>query len=162
MVSADMENITIRKAGLNDVECLLVFEQQLIEAERPFNPTLKSSGVKYYDLEAMIASDHVEIVVAEWNGKVIGSGYARIEEAKPNFLHLHYAYLGFMYVDPEYRGMGINKKVMDHLISWAVSRNMTEFRLDVYETNAAAISAYEKVGFTKLMVQMRMELKAEM
>jgi GNAT superfamily N-acetyltransferase len=39
----------------------------------------------------------------------IDAGYARIEQAKPYLKHTAYAYLGFMYVLPAYRGKGINK-----------------------------------------------------
>jgi hypothetical protein len=43
----------------------------------------------------MISAPHIQIVVAEIL-ELIGSGYARIEVAKP-LNHLNYAYFGFMY-----------------------------------------------------------------
>ena len=36
-----METNIIRKANLNDLEKLLIFEQRIIEYERPYDPTLK-------------------------------------------------------------------------------------------------------------------------
>ena len=46
-----MEEIIIRKATLNDIEILRRFEQGVISAERPFDPTLKKGDIFYYDLE---------------------------------------------------------------------------------------------------------------
>lgn len=156
-----MDQIIIRKASLQDLPMLLRFEQGVINAERPFDSTLKSGDIQYYDIEKMIRVSNVEIVVAELDHKIIGSGYARIEDAKPYLQHPRHAYLGFMYIDPDHRGKGINKKIIEALKQWTISQKVTELRLDVYFNNLPAISAYEKAGFAKHMVEMRMGLKEE-
>ena len=154
-----MEKIIIRKAGLKDLDTLLVFEQGVINAERPFDPTLKTGHTHYYDIEKMITAPDVELVVAELDNGLIGSGYARIENAKPYLQHAQHAYLGFMYVVPQHRGKGVNKMVIDALAAWSATQNISELRLDVYQHNEAAIKAYERCGFTKHMVAMRKGLK---
>lgn len=156
-----MEQIKIRKALPNDLEQLLSFEQHIIETELPFDPTLKREPTNYYDLKQMLTESHVEVVVAEINDKIIGSGYARIEKSKLYNQHTHHGYLGFMYVSPDHRGKGINKLIIDALKKWAASKNITELRLDVYIDNISAIRAYEKIGFSKLMVLMRLGLEEE-
>jgi ribosomal protein S18 acetylase RimI-like enzyme len=62
-------------------------------------------------------------------------------------------------VEPEYRGMGVNNLIIDALKSWSVSRNIYELRLHVYNDNTAAIRAYEKAGFEKHLLEMRVGLK---
>jgi len=156
-----MIEIKIRKVSLIDLEQLLAFEQDLIKAERPFDPTLKPDPVNYYDLKAMLTAANIEVVVAEVDNKIIASGYARIEKSKPFLKHTDYAYLGFMYVLPEYRGQGINKRIIDVLKNWAASQNISEFRLEVYYDNTSAIKAYEKFGFKKHMLEMRLNLEDE-
>ena len=151
-----MADITIRKATLQDLDTLFRFEQGVIEAERPFDNTLKSGHIHYYNLEEMIAAPHIELLVAEQDGELIGSGYARIENAKHYLQHSHHAYLGFMYTDPAHRGKGVNKKIIDTLKNWAAAQNITELRLDVYYNNVSAIKAYEKAGFNVHMIEMRM------
>ncbi len=153
-----MKQIFIRKAVLTDLERLLEFEQGVIAAERPYDPTLRKEKINYYNIEKMINAADVEIVVAELDEVIIGSGYARIENAKPYLQHQQHAYLGFMYVDPNHRGKGVNKKIIDALVEWCTLQNITELRLDVYQMNEAAINAYEKVGFAKHMIAMRMGL----
>jgi GNAT superfamily N-acetyltransferase len=150
-----MDEIIIRKATLADLAQLLVFEQGVINAERPFDETLKTGHTCYYDIDRMIAAAEVELLVAETAGRLVGSGYARIEESKPYLRHTQHAYLGFMYVVPEQRGKGINKMIIADLIKWVASKNITELRLDVYYPNASAIAAYEKAGFSRHMIAMR-------
>src|SRR5215831_10365256 len=102
------ETITIRKATRGDVPTLLRFEQGVVETERPFDPTLKPHRNSYYDIPQMIENPLVQLVVAENNGQLVGCGYARIEASKHYLRHERHAYLGFMYVDPEWRGKNIN------------------------------------------------------
>ncbi|PKH67709.1 GNAT family N-acetyltransferase [Flavobacterium sp. ALD4] len=153
-----MSKINIRKARLEDLNILLEFEQGIITAERPYDPTLKEEKINYYDIEKMITAAHIEVVVAEIGAKIVGSGYARIETAKPYLNHDNYAYLGFMYTDPQHRGKGVNAIIIEALKEWCLSQKITELRLDVYHDNPSAIRAYEKVGFKKHLLNMRVEL----
>jgi ribosomal protein S18 acetylase RimI-like enzyme len=156
-----MIEIKIRKASLVDIEQLLAFEQDLIKTERPFDPTLKPDPINYYDLKTMLTSPNIEMVVAEADNKIIASGYARIDRSRPFLKHNTHAYLGFMYVLPEYRGQGINKRIIDALKNWATIQNITEFSLEVYYDNVSAIKAYEKIGFSKYILEMRFNLEDE-
>ncbi|MFV8270837.1 GNAT family N-acetyltransferase [Flavobacterium sp. GT2N3] len=151
-----MHTITIRKAHQDDLEKLLEFEQGIITAERPFDPTLKAEKINYYDIEKMILVPHIEVLVAEMDLEIIGSGYARIETAKPYLNHLNYAYLGFMYTKINHRGKGVNAKIIEALKEWCILQDVFELRLDVYNDNASAIKAYEKAGFKKHLINMRM------
>ena len=153
-----MDPIKVRPANNNDLETLLEFEQGVIEAERPFDPTLKAGHIHYYDLNKMINSDDVQLVVAEVDRIIVGSGYARIEKSKIFYKHSNFAYLGFMYVRPEYRGKGINRKIIDALQTWSLSKNIDELRLEVYYENLPAINAYKKIGFSNYIIEMRLGL----
>jgi GNAT superfamily N-acetyltransferase len=153
-----MEKIKIRPANIDDLETLFEFEQGVIEAERPFDPTLKPGHIYYYDLHEMINADYVQLLVAEVDCKIVGSGYARIEKSKLFYQHANYGYLGFMYVRPEYRGKGINRKIIDALKKWLLSKNINELRLEVYYDNLPAINAYKKIGFSNYIIEMRLGL----
>jgi len=147
-----------RQARFEDIPTLLVLEQGVVEAERPFNSSIKEVGATYYDLEELIASENACLIIVEDNGKIIGTGYSQIRESKQSLNHEYHGYLGFMYVDPIYRGKGINKEVMDYLIDWTKGNGITDFYLDVYAQNASAIKAYEKVGFAPCLLEMKLNL----
>lgn len=153
--------ITLRAATREDLPILYEFEQGVISAERPFDPFLKEAPITYYDIEDLIESERSEIVVAEADGEVIGVGYAQIRDSKPYWKEPSFVYLGFMYVLPSFRGKGINRLIIDYLKEWSLLKGLRELRLDVYVENAAAIRAYEKVGFSSHMMEMRLSLDAE-
>ncbi len=96
-----MNEITIRAAKINDLPILLGFEQGVITAERPFDPTLAEDPINYYDLKELITGEDSSVVVAEIDGEVIASGYALIKTARPYLDHEKYSYLGFMYTRPQ-------------------------------------------------------------
>ncbi|WP_031526587.1 GNAT family N-acetyltransferase [Dyadobacter crusticola] len=151
-----MEQISIRPASIEELPALLEFEQGIIKAERPFDETFIAEDFKYYDLAKMIESEDAEVVVAEINGQLVGGGHARILQAKPYNRFDRYAFLGFMYVVPEHRGKGINKLIIKKLVEWAKQKGLPEVRLQVYDANKSAVAAYEKVGFKKHLVEMRL------
>lgn len=154
-----MSDLQIRIATLHDLPILYAFEQGIVQAERPYNPTLKPDKIHYYDLAAYVASEKVEVLVATIDEKIVGSAYGKIKTSKAHEQHDQHAYLGFMYVKPEYRGQGINRSLINALIHWARRLNLKELRLDVYSENIAAIRAYEKAGFCPLLTEMRLELE---
>lgn len=151
-----MEPIILREATMADMPTLLQFEQGVIHAERPFDTTLGDDPINYYDLEQLITAPHISLVVAVSGDELIGSGYARIETAKPYLRHTRFAYLGFMYVEETWRGKGVNNKIIDTLKEWVRNQGITEMRLEVYNENESALKAYEKAGFARHMIEMRM------
>lgn len=153
-----MEGLIIREAQLKDLPTLKAFEQELIKAERPYDPTIRPDPVSYYDLEEYVKKDHVKVVVAEFKGALVGSGYAYAKMARPYLDHTQYAYLGFMYTKPEYRGRGVNQRIVEVLLEWAKSKGLSEVRLTVYNDNYPAVKAYEKTGFTSHINEMRLRL----
>lgn len=149
---------TFRTATARDVDALRQFEQGIVSAERPFDPTLKAGPVQYYDIEKMIGDEQVRFVVAERGNELIGCGFARIDNAKACLSHAQQAYLGLMYVDPRYRGQSINGGIVERLKQWCRSKGVTELRLDVYSGNQIALGAYERAGFSKHMIEMRLRI----
>ena len=107
--------ITIRKATTEDLSILYEFEQGVLHAERPMDKTLKASKTYYYDIPNLISDLKVELVIAEINGVIAGCGYARIKQARDCFQFDQFSYLGFMFTKEDYRGRGVNKKIMNYL-----------------------------------------------
>jgi ribosomal protein S18 acetylase RimI-like enzyme len=151
-------SIIVRTATLADIDQLLRLEQELIAYERKFDKTFKLGKVSYYNIESLITDNNSQLVVAVDEEKIVGTGYGVIRDSESFVKSDHHAYLGFMIVKPEYRRNGVNRAVIDALISWSKSKGISEVRLEVYEQNEATISAYENYGFKKTTVKMHIEI----
>ncbi|MDO5968566.1 GNAT family N-acetyltransferase [Flavivirga aquimarina] len=149
----------VRKATIDDLPVLLEFEQGVIVAERPFDPTIKEGSIHYYDINALITDQDSEVFVAEINGNIVASGYAKIKPDRHYLKHTNHGYLGFMFVSKTHRGKHLNKMIVDALLKWCKARHVFEIRLDVYNDNIPAINAYEKAGFKKHMINMRLDIE---
>ena len=148
----------IRSAKHSDLPTLLRFEQGIVTAERPYDHTLKPDPISYYDIASMLDAPDCEVAVAELDGQLIGSGYAQRKASRHYLEPEFHAFIGFLYVDPNYRGQGVNQMVLDHLFAWARKNDLPEIHLTVYPDNAPAIRAYEKVGFDPYILEMRLNL----
>lgn len=88
-------------------------------------------------------SDNSIYVVAERDGVIIGvascDGGARLSTK-------HCAGISIS-VAREERNQGIGAALMNHLIEWAQSTNISRLDLEVYAHNAPAIHLYRKFGF---------------
>ena len=135
-----MANFSTRPALAADLDVLLGFEQGVIGAERPFDPTLKEGDIRYYDIPGMIESPQVNLIVTFNEDQLVGCDYARIESSKDYLQH---------------RQHGINRLIINELKLWAKEKGITELRLEVYVKNTAAINAYIKAGFAEHMIEMR-------
>lgn len=144
-----------RQAVIPDLNKLLILEQKVVEAERPFNSSIKNSKPKYYDLDKLISEDDSYLLVAEDEGVIVATGYSQIQLSKESLEHERHAYLGFMYVSPKYRGQGLNKNIIDRLITWSKNQGVNDHYLEVYSGNSSAIRAYEKFGFNPCLIEMK-------
>lgn len=151
-----LNNVEIREAVVEDLPILRIFEQGIIQYERPFASNIKKDPVTYYDLEELILGKDAQVLVATIDEEIVGSAYAHIQNSKPYFKPEQYAYLGFMFVSPQHRGKGINGKITERLIEWAKSKNLSEIQLDVYAANESATKAYKKMGFKPDLLKMRL------
>ena len=157
-MNINKNNTIIRPATNTDLPKLAEFLQSLVDAERPFDSTLKEGAIFYYDIQELIEDKAAEVLVAENDNQIIGCGYAQIRTAKAYEKHELFGYLGFMFVHPEFRGKGINNLLLGDLKKWVLSQGITEVRLEVYHDNEAAVKAYEKASFKKLLTTMRCDI----
>ena len=158
-----LSDYSVREATLYDLTTLHLFEQELIKYERPFASNLKEDPIHYYNIKDLIERKDAILLVVEVKtsgeghaGRLIGSGYALIKESPPHKQPDQFAYLGFMYVAPDYRGQGLNGVVMQQLIDWSKERGIVEIQLDVFAENQSALRAYEKIGFQPDLLKMRL------
>ncbi|MEO9571031.1 MAG: GNAT family N-acetyltransferase [Polaribacter sp.] len=153
-----MSPISIRKATLEDLDVLLEFEQGVVSAEKPLDPFLAKGHLNYYNIPELITSNYTQFLVAIIENEVVASGYIRIDNSKIYQKNPLHGYVGFMFVKPTFRGQKISTLILDSLKKWAKEKELKELRLDVYNNNIEAIKVYERFGFSKILVNMRMDI----
>ncbi|MCP1727008.1 ribosomal protein S18 acetylase RimI-like enzyme [Natronospira proteinivora] len=153
-----LDGLVVREARGEDYDCLVGLEQKVIDAERPYDESLKENGAYYYDIEKLISDQNARLVVGEVSGSIIATGYVQVRRSKPALNHDSHGYLGFMYVTEEYRGLGLNKVILRDLVSWGRQQGVTNFHLDVYAGNESAVRAYEKFGFRGSLLEMKLNV----
>lgn len=71
--------------------------------------------------------------------------FASIYDIQDNYQ----CYLGNLITNPQYRRMGIGKKIVDEITDIAVSKYKVEFlRLNCWKDNKKGVQFYKKIGFT--------------
>ncbi len=147
----------IRTATQEDLPTLLDFEQKIIAAERPMDPTLiQDQPISYYPIAEYLDAKDTEVLVAEVDGELLGSVYGQIRARKPFFQTSHLGYIGFMYVRRAYRGQGVSQALIESITHWFDQQHIEEVILHVYAKNPRAIKAYEKSGFENHLIEMRL------
>lgn len=82
---------------------------------------------------------YAHYIVARLDGVIVGYGgmWVILDEAHVTNIAVH----------PEYRRLGIGKRVLVDLMERARSRSATRMTLEVRKSNSAAQSLYEQMGF---------------
>lgn len=153
--------VIIRPATRDDLPTLLRFEQGIISAERPYDALLKPDPISYYNIGEMIDAPDAIVMVAEIDGQLVASGYAKKRRSRHYTSPDWHAFLGFMFVAPDHRGKGLNRLIVEALTGWARDQGLTEIRLTVYPGNDPALRAYEKQGFQPYLTEMRLGLDGD-
>lgn len=101
---------------------------------------------KYFGSIDPSTHEHTYIFLAEINGVPC----AKAELMLPPADSLHsIGYVKRVIVHPDYRGQGLARKLMQHIIDFARTEyNLTNIDLHVWEGNHSAIHLYESLGFS--------------
>lgn len=96
-------------------------------------------------LERIRNSDDRTTLVAEADGRFVGmTGIFR----ETNLKERHSGYIWGVYVRPAWRGKGLVDALVQSCLDWARERKIRLVRLGVNATNASAIRAYSRMGFS--------------
>lgn len=146
----------IRQATLADLDTLEHFQHQLVQFERPFDPTIPKNGtVGYYNLKKLLGDTTVQVLVAEVDSTVVGCGFGQIRKDNEWSVQEQIGYIGLMFIHKKYRGNQIGKLIVEALIQWFKEKNISDIRLKVYEKNISAVKAYRNYGFQDFIIEMR-------
>ncbi|MDB4890104.1 MAG: acetyltransferase [Gemmatimonadetes bacterium] len=101
----------------------------------------------------------VVVLVAERDGAVIGYTYAGAEGFDYMSLRGPAGVLYDIVVDPEHRGHGVGRMLLDATVAALQERGVPRVVLSTAERNEVAQRLFDRAGFRRTMIEMTRELK---
>lgn len=80
-------------------------------------------------------------------GKMIGVIIGKSEYRSKT--QTYRGYIGMLAVDPEYRRIGLGRRLVHNLVRAMIAAGLPEIVLDAEATNSAALKLYESLGFVR-------------
>jgi GNAT superfamily N-acetyltransferase len=141
-----MREIHIRRATPLDVPIILTFIRELAEYEKLADHVVATDD----DLHIALFGERpvIEAVIAMHGDQPVG--YALFFPTFSTFLGKPGMYLEDVYVRPAARGLGIGRKLLEHLARITVQRGWGRLEWSVLDWNEPSIAFYKKLGATPM------------
>ena len=137
---------------------LLVEEHHDFDARR-FLAARHRTATDYASfMSTQLAAPAVGVFVADDHGDVIGYAYAALEGYDYMALRGPAGVLHDVIVDPEYRGRGVGRLLLDAALAYLKSRGAPRVVLSTAEQNEPAQRLFASAGFRRTMIEMTREL----
>ena len=138
--------IHLRQAQVADTQQILAFVRELAEYEKLAHEAVADEAT----LAAQLFGDSpaAEVVIAEVDGQP--AGFALFFHNFSTFLGKRGLYLEDLFVRPQFRGLGLGRRLMVHLAQLAVERDCGRFEWSVLDWNTPAIDFYRELGASPL------------
>jgi ribosomal protein S18 acetylase RimI-like enzyme len=155
---------TIRSATLADESVLGSLGAMLVQEHYEFDPRrflapLPDMQQAYgHFLVSHIDADHRMVLVAEEGGTVVGYVFFGLEGFDYMVLRGPAGAVYDLVVDPEHRGRGVGKKLLDAALAELAKRGAPRAVLSTAEKNHGAHQLFEREGFRRTMIEMTKEL----
>lgn len=139
-------SVHLRPASVADAGLILAFIRELAEYEKLAHEAVADEAT----LAKQLFGEHpaAEVVIAEVDGQP--AGFALFFHNFSTFLGQRGLYLEDLFVRPQYRGLGLGKRLMVHLARLALERDCGRFEWSVLDWNESAIRFYRSLGATGL------------
>lgn len=142
------KEVNVREAAKEDAKQIIDF-YNVVAGETDFLSFGENEFAKdLTEYEEFIDSTREEensiILLLEIDKKIVG--IATIDSS-PKARFKHVGEFGIV-IAQQYCGLGLGRKIMDYIITWAKSNGITKkIKLEASEKNYTAIELYKKVGF---------------
>ena len=137
-----MQEVIIRKATAKDADIILGFIKELAiyeKAEKEVVATVTDIKNNLFDINTT-----TKAIICTYKNKPIG--FAVYFFNFSTWLGRNGLYLEDVYVFPDFRRMGIGKKLLKYLAQVAVKNNCARLELSVLDWNKPAIKFYESIN----------------
>ena len=162
-MDSPLQTITVRAATAADLPAIgklgasLVRLHHEFDAKRfiPATPQTEHGYASY--LGTQLDKPDVIVLVAEHDGVVVGYTYSGIEGFDYMSLRGPAGVINDIVVDPDKRGHGVGKLLLDATLSALTERGAPRVVLSTAEQNVAAQNLFARAGFRRTMIEMTRE-----
>ena len=157
---SDTPAVTIRPgapadaATLGRLGALLVRLHHALDPDRFISATEQTAQRYGAFLGTQIATPDVVVLVAEREGTVVGYTYATVEGNDYMSLRGPAGVLQDIVVDPDHRGHGVGRALLDATLAALKARGVPRIVLSTAERNESAQRLFARAGFRRTMVEM--------
>jgi len=156
-------NITIRKATINDHQCVIKFALKLVDQHQNFNPLrfgeFDNHEQQLFDFFAVeIVNPKAVVLVVEVEKEIVGYSFTRLEESSLIDIAPASAWLHDIYIDESVRGLGAGKLLLNASVDAAKQLGSKILILEVAAQNEFAKKLFEDHGFNVATYEMMMDL----
>ncbi|HZK07208.1 MAG TPA: GNAT family N-acetyltransferase [Bacteroidales bacterium] len=152
----------IRKAKLQDIEQVtnygLILLKQHSDLDPYFVPTDAVEEVYRDFMERSLLSEDRLLLVAEIDGKIVGYAAAEIQARSPIFRIAKNGYINDVFVEEEFRKLGIAREFLTELKKWFESKGIKHVELSVLADNEVGKKTWAKFGFETYEIKKRVSI----
>jgi ribosomal protein S18 acetylase RimI-like enzyme len=155
--------VTVRRAAPPDLQAIGRLGALLVRTHNEFDPqrfipatNRTEQGYASY-LGTQLNEPNVVVLVAERGDRVVGYTYAGVEGMDYMALRGPAGAIYDVVVDPEHRGRGIGRLLLDATIAFLEERGVPRLVLSTAEKNQGAQRLFERAGFRRTMIEMTRE-----
>jgi ribosomal protein S18 acetylase RimI-like enzyme len=154
----------IRRATRDDLKhvgrlgALLVAAHHEFDSRRFLAATDRTKEGYAAFLGSQLDEPDAAVFVAEVDANVIGYAYVAVESYDYMTLRGPAGLLHDIIVDPERRGHGVGRRLLEAVLAYVQSRGLSQLLLSTAERNEAAQRFFASAGFRRTMVEMTREL----
>lgn len=158
-----MDNILIRRATINDLQAIQKLNNSLFELEKEnYDSTivrgwpLSADGKNYF--EDLIKNNYV--ILAMVDDLIVGYLAGTINE-KGSYEEIQYGEINNMFINDEYRGYGIGKKLVNSFKMYCKDNNILNLKVTASFKNKNAIGFYKNNGFEEFDLTLTTNIEEE-
>ena len=144
--------MNFRSANLNDSLQLDNLLTKLVEDEKINYDKYINIGKINGLYQTLLINNNTHAFVCEENNKIVGYIYCYVNNESIGILDA-------LYIEEEYRGLGIATKLTELAINWLKDEKLVKLiEISVMDKNELAKKLYKKLGFQKFKETLRIEI----
>jgi len=153
---ADGKDFTIRPGRREDAAEAARLWMQSAEEHTAHDPVYATAPgaerVMRRFLADLTSSGHSFLFVAESGGRTVGFISGELREGSPTFRQKAWASVDDVFVEPDYRNLGVGRALLESVEVWAKERRADGISLQVAAANQRGRKFYEGLGFREISV----------